>query len=63
MIQRKHNHKMVERAQGENVIQLKNSNYAEQNLSTNSASYNILTASILLSIDEDNFFEKDLGPL
>ena len=54
---------MVEGAQGENVIQLRNSNYAEQNLSTNSASYNILTASILLSIDEDNFFEKDLGSL
>ena len=51
---------MVEGAQGKNVILLRNSSYGEQNLS-NSASYNILTASILLSIDEDNFFEKDLG--
>ena len=51
---------MVEEAQGKNVIQLRNSNYAEQNLS-NSATYNILNVSILLLIDEDNFFEKDLG--
>ena len=54
----KHNHKMVG-GQGENVIQSRNSNYAEQtSQETRSANYNILTASILLTIRQSQKFSK-----